>query len=283
VKKILCFILITAVLTAAGAACLAEDEMAFAFSLTCDGKTELTAAAGDVLTFTFTLRRTDADRDYDMYAMQNEILFDSACLAFVEGSQLVRENVSFSLRQLRDGRTAIYMNTLSLSGAERWSPVQTVGTFQLEVIGQSGVSNVCCENCQVSTPAGDRSYPVQAENTALILSTDCTVTFVTNGGTAVPPQTVPYGRYAACPQAPERAGYTLEGWYSDLDTQNRWDFETMPVRGNMTLYAAWTQGEPVTESGQTGSFPHASWLAAGALVLLILLGYFLITRKKGER
>lgn len=63
-----------------------------------------------------------------------------------------------------------------------------------------------------------------------------TVTFDTDGGTAVPNQ-----KYVNTPvTAPtvSRAGYTLVGWYTDEACTAAYDF-TQPVTDNITLYAKW--------------------------------------------
>ena len=63
-----------------------------------------------------------------------------------------------------------------------------------------------------------------------------TVTFDTDGGTAVPNQ-----KYVNTPvTAPtvSRAGYTLVGWYTDEACTAAYDF-TKPVTDNITLYAKW--------------------------------------------
>jgi uncharacterized repeat protein (TIGR02543 family) len=66
------------------------------------------------------------------------------------------------------------------------------------------------------------------------------VTFSTDGGSAVDPQTVEAGGKAALPANPVKVGYTFEGWYSDEAFANRWDFSVSTVTADMTLYASWT-------------------------------------------
>jgi uncharacterized repeat protein (TIGR02543 family) len=63
-----------------------------------------------------------------------------------------------------------------------------------------------------------------------------TVTFNSNGGSALAPQTVNYGSTATQPAAPTKSGYTFGGW-----TLNgaAYSFST-PVTGNVTLTASWT-------------------------------------------
>lgn len=41
-----------------------------------------------------------------------------------------------------------------------------------------------------------------------------------------------------------REGWHVEGWYSDIDLTNEWDFENDPVLSNMILYAKWARGNP---------------------------------------
>lgn len=67
-----------------------------------------------------------------------------------------------------------------------------------------------------------------------------TVVFRANGDnvyTLPAPQTVKSGEKAAEPVAPERKGYTFDGWYDSAGT--KYDFTTA-VTGNLELYAKWT-------------------------------------------
>ncbi|QMV40697.1 InlB B-repeat-containing protein [Cohnella cholangitidis] len=66
-----------------------------------------------------------------------------------------------------------------------------------------------------------------------------TVTFNSNGGTAVANQTVSYNSNATAPAAPTRTGYTFGGWYSNTGLTTSFAFTT-PITGNTTLYAKWT-------------------------------------------
>ena len=66
-----------------------------------------------------------------------------------------------------------------------------------------------------------------------------TVTFETNGGSAVSTQTVLTGQKATEPEIPTREGYQFAGWYSDSGLTTSYDFDHS-VTGNVTLYAKWT-------------------------------------------
>ncbi len=65
-----------------------------------------------------------------------------------------------------------------------------------------------------------------------------TVTFNTNGGSAVPEQTVADGATATKPADPTKDGYTFEGWYQDATFATAFDFTT-PITADITLYAKW--------------------------------------------
>ena len=65
-----------------------------------------------------------------------------------------------------------------------------------------------------------------------------TVTFNTDGGTPVPPaQEVEYGLTATEPAAPEKTGYTFDGWYLD-EAEEPFDFDTI-ITSDITLTAKW--------------------------------------------
>lgn len=68
-----------------------------------------------------------------------------------------------------------------------------------------------------------------------------TVTFETNGGTAVAAQEVASGGTATEPTAPTKADNVFDGWYSDFGLTQVYDFAT-PVTSNITIYAKWTEG-----------------------------------------
>jgi uncharacterized repeat protein (TIGR02543 family) len=51
------------------------------------------------------------------------------------------------------------------------------------------------------------------------------------------------------PAEPEKPGFALVGWYKEEALQNKWNFANDTLQGNMTLYAAWTEGIKFTFSG----------------------------------
>ena len=63
------------------------------------------------------------------------------------------------------------------------------------------------------------------------------VSFIANGGTAVPTQIIAEGGTATSGQT-TRTGYTFRGWSTDKDTYTPFDFNTS-VNEDLTLYAFW--------------------------------------------
>ena len=67
-----------------------------------------------------------------------------------------------------------------------------------------------------------------------------TVSFETDGGSAVPAQSVAYGKTAYEPDDPYKAGSSFEGWYADPQLTQPFSFTT-PITKDTVLYAKWDQ------------------------------------------
>jgi len=68
-----------------------------------------------------------------------------------------------------------------------------------------------------------------------------TVTFNSNGGSEVAPQTVAEGAKATKPADPTKEGYTFDGWYKESGLTTEWKFDTDVVTTAITLYAKWNE------------------------------------------
>lgn len=91
--------------------------------------------------------------------------------------------------------------------------------------------------------AFDFSTPVTSDITlyALWVQFSNTVTFNSQGGSAIPPRRVIIGGYATKPEAPTREGYDFVYWATDAEGTNQFIFNSTPVNENITLYAKWTE------------------------------------------
>ena len=270
-----------------------DDSRQYSFELTVDGGTEKQVQPGDIITVVFTLKRTDSAESYRMYAMQNEIRYDSNFFKLVEGSAVLSDGITTTDIGLRDHFREFYMNFVSLSGGERWEGKEVVGSFQLEVIATSGVTKISNQDYLVSTADGKDSYAATCQDVTIILSTDCTVSFESNGGSVLPSQKIRYGETIRKPTDPVREGYILVGWYTDIDLKTAWDFEVNAVTGNMTLYAKWEKGAPGGTEAPGGNDGGAGvndgfsdlfggwwWLLLLLLLILLILLVLLLGNKK---
>ena len=214
------------------------------YEVTIDGLDVKEAEAGDIVTVTLHLQRTDADLPYTMLAMQSELRYDGAFFELIEVSPHLYDGGQSTDIARESTYREFYMNFVSLSGGVQWEPRTRVGSFELRVIGTEGVSTITNEDFLVSKPDGSGSYDCSSNELTVVVTTDCLVKFETNGGTEIEPVVAIYGELLARPEDPVREGKHLEGWYKDIHLTEEWDFETDTVKGNMTLYAKWADGNP---------------------------------------
>lgn len=74
----------------------------------------------------------------------------------------------------------------------------------------------------------------------LEMSNEYSVSYETNGGTAIPAATAIAGALLDEPApAPSKAGYRFAGWYKDPGYATQWNFEQDTVAGDTILYAKW--------------------------------------------
>lgn len=123
--------------------------------------------------------------------------------------------------------------------------VLTVNAGALEAVGAGEVV------ITVTTTDGN----FKAECAVKVEASEYHVTFVSNGGSAVAPQTVKRGDKVVKPADPTKEGgldaglytgtvdpdhasYAFTGWFTDEDCTSAYDFNTVPT-GDLTLYAGW--------------------------------------------
>jgi len=109
--------------------------------------------------------------------------------------------------------------------------------------------------------AGNVSSIQQAAMTSLT-----TITFNSNGGSAVTAITQAPGSAVSAPTAPTKAGSTFAGWFSDAGLTTPYTFTTMPA-ADITLYAKWTVNTTtITFNSNGGSAVTAITQAPGSAV-----------------
>ena len=129
----------------------------------------------------------------------------------------------------------------------------------------------------VETPDGDK-VTLPAEGGTITpdgnLTYGVTVTFDSQGGTAVPAQeNIPVGDKATEPDRPSKGDNTFTGWYTDPDCTERWDFSN-PVMSDITLYAGWQpytgrySYEVTTDIGDNGALTVDRYATEGDTVTI---------------
>ncbi len=279
-KKIISLLLALVLMAGMLAVTVSAAEPAFRFELSVDGGDTKQVKTGDIITVVLRLKRTDGSEAYTMYAMQDEIRYDSNFFELVVGSAVLGKDIATTDIAMRDNYREFYMNYLSTSGGTTWEADTLVGSFQLKVIATSGVTKITNQDYLVSTRDGSGSFAATANELTVMLTTECTVKFESNGGSKVEDQTVQYGEKIAKPKDPTREGYTFDAWYKDLDKTQKWDFENDTVTGNMTLFAGWKEKtEAPTETPAMGD-PNQLLLFAGIALIALLLILVLLPWKK---
>ena len=72
-----------------------------------------------------------------------------------------------------------------------------------------------------------------------------TVSFNSNGGSAISPQTIKEGDWVTRPDDPTRNGYLFASWYTEPELINTWHFGLNSVIADLTLYAKWNTIDPM--------------------------------------
>lgn len=255
-KKIGVWAIVLALLVAMSSFAAAETaktedaiaEPVYVFDLMVNGKHEAVVQPGDILTVVFTITRMDEDEEagYIMHSMQNEIEYDDSFVLPMENGCITQAEIDTQDIALRGHGRAFYMNYLSLLDGSEWKDEQLVGTFQLQVNGETGVTELKNDNFCVTKPDATQVYEVISNDLLLYMSDECVVRFETNGASVVENAAVRYGELLSRPEDPIREGWHLRGWYKDYDLTEEWNFETDRVGKNCVLYAAWDEGDPDT-------------------------------------
>jgi len=88
-------------------------------------------------------------------------------------------------------------------------------------------------------PYDATKFTSKIANVNILVEQEYTVTFNSNGGSAVGSQTILAGHKVTRPTDPTKASHNFLGWYKESTLTNLWDFNTDVVTSNTTLYAKW--------------------------------------------
>ena len=150
------------------------------------------------------------------------------CKVKVEAPVLSKTSLSLDV-----GATA----TLTLTGNTQKVTWSSSNTTVATVSSKGKVTAKAAGTATIKAKVGHKTYSC-ALTVNQAYTTSYTVTFNSNGGGSVPAQAIYSGSCAYEPEAPVRAGYVFDGWYTDSGLTNAYNFST-PVTKNFTLYAKW--------------------------------------------
>jgi uncharacterized repeat protein (TIGR02543 family) len=134
-----------------------------------------------------------------------------------------------------------------------------LGTYDFTSAGVAAV--------ELTDATGETAHAVQIGFDAMRLTylspIQYTVTFNSQGGSAVGSVIKDNNSTITAPTSPTRAGYTFVGWYKEAACTNAWNFTTDKVTSSTTLYAKWRAPINSAKSNSYNSM-KVFWSAAGA-------------------
>ena len=194
--------------------------------------------------------------DVTLYGEYSGIYCTGAVFEFADGKLTVRSSESALYCELTDLYFKITSDTTTF-----FCEISENNTFEIQKpFDSENIHRQLKEKQCYFVPVPENETIHYAQLTA-----NYTVTFDTDGGSAVDAQNVAYGGNATLPAAPTKSGYTFAGWYLGEETYNF----TTAVTENLTLTAQWTvnqytitydldggtaEGNPGTYTAETDSF-----------------------------
>ena len=96
-----------------------------------------------------------------------------------------------------------------------------------------------------------------------------TITFDSNGGSAVSAITQDYGTSVTAPSNPVKEGYTFSGWFLDKELSNSYSLNSM-IADDITLYALWDELLIVFETEYNDEIAYADTISSNEILTLSL-------------
>lgn len=128
-------------------------------------------------------------------------------------------------------------------------PAKTSEAATSEVVATSSETKTSSE-----APATSEVVSTSSEvKTSSKVDVYYTVTFETNGGSAVASQSVLEGSYATAPADPTKDGFDFDGWYKEASLTTKFVFASEAITKDTTIYAGWVENDP-TSTTYTGTF-----------------------------
>ena len=166
------------------------------------------------------------------------------------------------------GTITISSNTFRVEGTA--SDVSGIAAVYVSVNGGgwAAATGSTSWNTSVSLSSGTNTVSVYAVDSAGNVSDimdraiqyipQYTVTFDSQGGSAVAGTNVLTNTFVNAPASPTKSGYGFCGWYADADFKTLWRFSTNRVVCAITLYASWLANADYVDNGTTITYKRYS-------------------------
>ena len=222
-----------------------DESRMYSFELTSDGRDECGAPVDEEINVTLKLCRVDVPESADMYALQDEIHYDSNYLELVPDSFQLREGVHAIDCPNEDGDSFIKVNYIMMDTIEEWSDETELLSFRMKIVDE-GESQITHDNAFVTTEEGLDVFI----STTADLTVDCgeimesvySVIFIYMNGEENEEVLVSEGEMLERPETdPVLEGFQFTGWFRDEEYQEPWDFENDVVEEDTILYAGWKE------------------------------------------
>ena len=251
-----------------------DDSRMYCFELLCDDSDECGGVIDDVIDVTLMLCRTDSDEAADMYALQDELHYDSNYLELVPDSFVLRDGVHAVHCPNENGDSLIKVDYIMMEETEEWGPETELMSFQMKIIDEGEISTLMNDNAFVTTEEGLNVFIATTSD----LYVDCgevmesvySVIFIYMNGMENEEVLVTEGEKVERPETdPELEGFKFTGWYKDEEYKEPWDFENDVVEEDTVLYAGWQE-----------DFSQELWLLIPLGVFLLLIVIIIILAVK---
>lgn len=225
---------------------IATGALPAGLTLAADGKISGTPAASGV--FTFTVKATNASGS-DTKQLILTISSPVTSVSISPAATTVKKTKTQQFTAVAQGITDQTF-TWSLEGATN-SSISTSGL--LTVGGRESAEAFIV----IATSTVDSSKVARAAVTVALAPKVCTVTFQSDGGSAVPAISgIEEGLTIQLPNNPQKENCRFDGWYTQKNGGGQAFTSNTPVTDSMTVYAKWTKmvtlkGTVVEESTET--------------------------------
>lgn len=153
----------------------------------------------------------------------------------VDGVILSKTDLSLSI-----GGKYTLVATVTPDNADNKNVIWTSGDNSVAVVNNGTVIGISAGTTSVFAITQESSFIATCKVTVFSGTVQYTVTFNTQGGTAVASKKANANTTITAPSAPSRTGFTFGGWYMQAACTTPWNFATDKVTDDITLYAKWS-------------------------------------------